>query len=51
MLHAFSKHSFSNIMIVSNGLDPGQDRRSFCLDLGPNFLKGYQEITLSASSN
>ena len=33
----FSKNS--SRLSVSNGLDPDQDRRSVCSDLGPNCLQ------------
>ena len=35
----FSKNSFRNTIIVSNNLDPDQDRRSVGPDLGPNCLQ------------
>ena len=35
----FSKKNFRNIIRVSNGLDPDQDRHSVGPDLGPNCLQ------------
>ena len=44
----FQRNSFKDIItLVSNGLDPDQDRRSVGPDLGPNShsLQCYQQMT------
>ena len=46
----FSKNSFKNIIRVSNGLDPDQDRYYVSPDLDPNCLQSYQQMTKVAAS-
>ena len=52
-----SQSSFGGIKILSgtlttiNGLDPDQDQQNVCSDLGPNFCKGYQQMTKVIASN
>ena len=41
-----SKNSFRNTILVSNRLDPDQDRHFVGPDLGPSVCKGYQQTTL-----
>ena len=42
----FRKSSFRNTIKVSKSLDPDQARHFVGPDLGPNFLKYYQQTTL-----
>ena len=41
-----SKNSFSNTIIVSNGLDPDRDRHSVSAGLG-TFINGQQKLLLA----